>query len=205
LHQALYPLILTFVDQLGGANPLVPPFGEWGQQVSKETTNRSFDELARAVAEGSLSRRRALKLFAGTAIAALIPSRALADGRRRRRRNHHDDDECFVRICHVPFNHEKGKCDWANAETLFVRRRERRRHLKNHHCDRKGKCPPSKTSSSTTTGTPTTTTTTAGTPTTTTTTAGTPTTTTTTAGTPTTTTTTVGTPTTTTTTSGRPQ
>jgi hypothetical protein len=47
--------------------------------VSQQTTNRSFDDLARAVAEGSLSRRRVLKLFAGAAIAALIPSRALAD------------------------------------------------------------------------------------------------------------------------------
>jgi parallel beta-helix repeat protein len=47
--------------------------------VSQESTNRSFDDLARALAEGSLSRRRALKLFAGTALAALIPSRALAD------------------------------------------------------------------------------------------------------------------------------
>src|SRR5215208_5761990 len=44
-----------------------------------------------AVAEGSLSRRRALKLFAGTAIAALIPSRVLAD------------DDC-VKICHIPFD-----------------------------------------------------------------------------------------------------
>jgi hypothetical protein len=153
------------------------------------TRGPSFDELARAVADGSLSRRRALKLFAGTAIVSLIPSRALADGRRGQRKNHHDhhhDDECFVRICHVPFNYETRKCDWANAETLFVRKRERRRHLKNHHCDRKGKCPPNKTNTTTTT------------------TAGTPTTTTTTAGTPTTTTTTAGTPTTTTTTSGRP-
>ena len=56
--------------------------------MSKETTNRSFDDLARAMAEGSLSRRRALKLFAGTAIAALIPSRALAD----------DDDDCVLRL-----------------------------------------------------------------------------------------------------------
>jgi hypothetical protein len=61
--------------------------------VSQQTTNRSFDELARAMAEGSLSRRGALKLFAGTALAALIPSRALAD------------DEC-VRVCHVPFVRE---------------------------------------------------------------------------------------------------
>jgi hypothetical protein len=32
------------------------------------SSDRSFDDLARAVAEGSLSRRRALKLFAGTAL-----------------------------------------------------------------------------------------------------------------------------------------
>jgi hypothetical protein len=110
-----------------------------------------FDELARAVADGSLSRRRALKLFAGTAIASLIPSRALADGRSRRRRNHDDDDdECFVPVCHVPFDRETGLCDSANARTLFVRRHARRRHLKNHPCDFRGRCPRSTTSSSTT-------------------------------------------------------
>jgi hypothetical protein len=131
-----------------------------------------FDELARAVADGSLSRRRALKLFAGTAIASLIPSRALADGRSRRRRNHddedddgrsrrrrnhhhddhdnRDDDECFVPVCHVPFDRETGLCDSANARTLFVRRHARRRHLKNHPCDFRGRCPRSTTSSSTT-------------------------------------------------------
>jgi hypothetical protein len=57
--------------------------------MSLDTSDRSFDDLARGLAEGYLSRRRALKLFAGTAIAALIPSRALAD-------------DC-VRVCHVPF------------------------------------------------------------------------------------------------------
>ena len=41
--------------------------------MSEQTTNHSFDDLARAVAEGSLSRRGALKLIAGTALAALIP------------------------------------------------------------------------------------------------------------------------------------
>jgi hypothetical protein len=57
--------------------------------VSQETSNRSFDDLARALAEGSISRRRALKLFAGTAIAALIPARALAQQQK-------------VTICHKP-------------------------------------------------------------------------------------------------------
>ena len=109
------------------------------------TRGHSFDELARAVADGSLSRRRALKLFAGTAIASLIPSRALADDD-----DHDDDDECFVPVCHVPFDRVTGLCDEANARTLFVRRRARRRHLKNHSCDFKGKCT-RRTASSTTT------------------------------------------------------
>jgi hypothetical protein len=108
------------------------------------TRGHGFDELARAVADGSLSRRRALKLFAGTAIASLIPSRALADD------DDHDDDECFVPVCHVPFDRVTGVCDEANARTLFVRRRKRRRHLKNHRCDRKGKCPRSTRSTTTT-------------------------------------------------------
>jgi hypothetical protein len=94
--------------------------------VSQQTTNRSFDDLARAMAEGSLSRRGVLKLFAGTAIAALIPSRALAD-------------DC-VRVCHVPFNRETRECDVANARTLCVSRRERRRHLDEHRCDCRGRC-----------------------------------------------------------------
>jgi hypothetical protein len=96
--------------------------------VSRETANHSFDDLARAVAEGSLSRRRALKLFAGTAIAALIPSRALAG-----------DDEC-VRVCHVPFDPETEECDFAKAETRCVSRSRRRRHLENHPCDCRGRC-----------------------------------------------------------------
>ena len=53
------------------------------------SSDRSFDDLARAVAEGSISRRGALKLFAGSAIAALIPSRALAQQQK-------------VTICHKP-------------------------------------------------------------------------------------------------------
>jgi hypothetical protein len=72
------------------------------------TRGQGFDELARAVADGSLSRRRALKLFAGTAIASLIPSRALAD-------DDDHDDECFVPVCHVPFDRVTGLCDEARA------------------------------------------------------------------------------------------
>jgi hypothetical protein len=95
--------------------------------VSQQTSNRYFDDLARAVAEGSLSRGRVLKLFAGTALAVLIPSRALAD------------EDC-VRVCHVPFDRETEECDPANAVTRCVSRRERRRHLEKHPCDCQGRC-----------------------------------------------------------------
>jgi hypothetical protein len=107
--------------------------------VSQQTTNRSFDDLARALAEGSISRRRALKLFAGTALAALIPSRALAD------------DDC-VRVCHVPKT-ATGECDEANARTLCVSKRERRRHLNKHSCDTRGRCQTQTTTTSTSTST----------------------------------------------------
>ena len=62
--------------------------------MARETSERSFDELARGLAEGSISRRRALGLFAGSALAALLPStRAMAA------------ITCpsgTVKICHVP-------------------------------------------------------------------------------------------------------
>ena len=115
--------------------------------MSQQTTNRSFDELARALAEGSISRRRALKLFAGTAIAALIPSRALAD----------DDDDC-IRICHVPFDRQTGRCFFGQRENRCVPRSRLDEH-RNHPCDclhtRCRNCTrPPTTSTTTTTTTP---------------------------------------------------
>jgi hypothetical protein len=95
--------------------------------VSQETSNRTFDDLARALAEGSLSRRGVLKLIAGSALAALIPSRALAD------------EDC-VRVCHVPFDPDTEECDPSKAVTRCVSRRERRRHLEKHPCDCRGRC-----------------------------------------------------------------
>jgi hypothetical protein len=97
--------------------------------VSQQSTNRSFDDLARAVAEGSISRRRALRLFAGTALAALIPSRALAGD--------DDDDDC-IRICHIPF--DDGRCRLRRAETRCLSKEDAERHLKNHRCDCRGSC-----------------------------------------------------------------
>jgi hypothetical protein len=105
------------------------------------SSDRSFDDLARAVAEGSLSRRRALKLFAGTAIAALIPSRALAQQQK-------------VTICHKPGT--------PDEQTKAVSQSAVDRHLR--HGDRLGPCESPTTSTTetpttSTTETPTTTTT----------------------------------------------
>ena len=70
LRQALYPFTLIFVDQLGGANPLVPPFREREQRVSQETSNRYFDELA----SGSISRGRALRLMGAALLGGALAS-----------------------------------------------------------------------------------------------------------------------------------
>jgi hypothetical protein len=98
--------------------------------VSQETTNRSFDDLARALAEGSISRRRALKLFAGTALAALIPStRAMAA------------ITCppgTVKICHVP-QRADGTCRRGEAETRCLTPEAAARHA-GHPCDCCGGC-----------------------------------------------------------------
>jgi hypothetical protein len=107
--------------------------------VSQESTNRSFDDLARALAEGSISRRRALKLFAGSAIAALIPSRALAGGHGK---PEECDDPC---ICHRPPGNPQ------NAQTLCIPKKAREAHLKNHSLDTCGPC--GVTTGSTTTST----------------------------------------------------
>lgn len=96
--------------------------------MAREMSERSFDELARGLAEGSISRRRALGLFAGTAVAALFPStRALAD------------DHDGYTICHVPKT--PPNCDCTRARTRRgLSRRERNRHLRNHPCDSRGNC-----------------------------------------------------------------
>jgi hypothetical protein len=143
--------------------------------------DHTFDELARDLANGSISRRRALKLFVGVAIAAVIPSRAVAQQQK-------------VTICHKPGT--------PAEKTKEVPQSAVDGHL--GHGDHLGPCETTATTAAptttTTTAAPTTTTTTAA-PTTTTTTAA-PTTTTTTAA-PTTTTTTAA-PTTTTTTTRPP-
>jgi hypothetical protein len=93
------------------------------------TRGHGFDDLARALAEGSISRRGALKLFAGTALAALIPStRAMAT-------------TCppgTVKICHIP--RRDGTCKRSEAETRCVSPENATRHLTEHPCDCCGGC-----------------------------------------------------------------
>ena len=97
--------------------------------MAREMSERSFDDLARGLAEGSISRRRALGLFASSAIAALLPStRALAD-----------DDHDGYTVCHVPGR--PPNCECSRARTIRgLSRRERNRHLRNHPCDTRGNC-----------------------------------------------------------------
>jgi hypothetical protein len=102
--------------------------------VSQESTDRSFDDLARALAEGSISRRGALKLFAGSAIAALIPSRALAQQQK-------------VTICHKPGT--------PAEQTKEVPKSAVEGHL--GHGDQLGPCQTTTTTSTSTTSTSTTT------------------------------------------------
>ena len=98
--------------------------------MSQDTSNHSFDDLARGLAEGSISRRRALKLFAGTAIAALIPStRAMAA------------IPCppgTVKICHVP-QRADGTCRRGAAQTRCVSPEAAATHA-GHPCDCCGGC-----------------------------------------------------------------
>jgi hypothetical protein len=130
---------------------MTPEEHNGGQSPSESPTkvDHSFDDLARALAEGSISRRRALKLFAGSAIAALIPSRALAGG-------HGKPQECNDPcICHRPPGNPQ------NAQTLCLPKEAREAHLKNHSKDTCGPCggTTSSTSTTSTTETPTTSTT----------------------------------------------
>src|SRR5215213_7314789 len=94
------------------------------------SSDRTFDDLARALAEGSISRRRALKLFVGSALAALIPSRALAQPKK-------------VAICHKPGTPEE--------KTMEVPKSAVASHLR--HGGRLGPCGTTTTTSTSTTST----------------------------------------------------
>jgi hypothetical protein len=106
--------------------------------VSEDPTrSRSgFDELARGLVNGSLSRRRALKLFAATALSSLVPARFAAATPEK------------VTICHKPGT--------PAEKTMDVPVSALRGHL--GHGDTLGAC--GETTTTTTTEPPTSTTTT---------------------------------------------
>jgi hypothetical protein len=100
-----------------------------------------FDDLARGLADGSISRRGALKLFAGSALAALIPSRALAQQQK-------------VTICHKPGTPDQKTIEVSNSAL----------HGHQAHGDTLGACGESTTTTTTAAPTTTTTSTTSTTP-----------------------------------------
>jgi hypothetical protein len=93
--------------------------------------SNSFDELARNLASGSLSRRRALKLFAAAVVGALVPSRALAVP------GPCPPNSNKVTICHRPPGNP------SNEQTLCVGTNAAQGHFSNHPGDTPGECPPS--------------------------------------------------------------
>src|SRR5215213_3028556 len=117
--------------------------------MSPEARERSFDELAKGLAEGSISRRRALKLFAGTVIGALVPARAFASSGKgpHGAGGKKQEQKC---ICHRPPGNP------LNQKTLCLPKKAAEAHLKNHPEDTWGPC--SGTTSTSTTTTPTSTT-----------------------------------------------
>jgi hypothetical protein len=106
--------------------------------VSEDPTRGrpDFDELARGLVNGSLSRRRALKLFVATALGSLVPARFAAA-----------KPEKFP-ICHKPGT--------PAEKTLYLPESALRGHL--GHGDTLGECGETTTTTTTPTTTSTTTT-----------------------------------------------
>jgi hypothetical protein len=93
-----------------GLIPIVPPFGEWGQRVSQETTSSYFDELAKGLANGTISRRQALRWMGGALVGgvlASIPGVALAQ---------QGGNSACDEFCHENFSgRAAGRCASAGA------------------------------------------------------------------------------------------
>ena len=92
--------------------------------------SHSFDELARGLASGGLSRRRALKIFAAAVVGALVPTPALAVP------GPCPPNSDKVTICHRPPGNP------SNAQTLCVGAPAAERHFAEHELDTPGACPP---------------------------------------------------------------
>src|SRR5918995_503304 len=73
-----------------------------GGRVSQQTTNRSFDELAKGLATGTLSRGKAIRWMGGALLGAAlasVPGVAWADDCRRLGRECRRDSQCCSRNC----------------------------------------------------------------------------------------------------------
>jgi hypothetical protein len=94
---------------------LVSPFRERGQRVSLQTTNRTFDDLARGLASGDMSRRRAIGLMGAAlvegALASLGIGEAAADQCKRNGKACKKDKQCCSGNC------EGGTCAPACVPT----------------------------------------------------------------------------------------
>jgi len=73
-----------------------------GAQVSEDTSNHSFDELAKGLATGTLSRGKAIRLVGGALLGAALgsfPGVAWADDCRRLGRECRRDSQCCSKNC----------------------------------------------------------------------------------------------------------
>jgi hypothetical protein len=123
--------------------------------VSEDPTRgrqESFDELARGLANGTINRRRALKLFAATALGSLIPARfAFADPPG----NPHPCPPPGKPSHKVCICHNTGSAN-NPVVRICVDEHAANAHITNHgdtYCDKYGKCPkkpPKKTTTTTT-------------------------------------------------------
>jgi hypothetical protein len=123
LRHVLYSLILPFVDQRGEASSISPALRDGGQQVSQDTSNHSFDELARGLASGTLSRGKALKVMGAALVGGALGSLggvASAD-----QGDQGENEECKPEGKKCKNNHQccSGKCEGGTcqpAETQFT-------------------------------------------------------------------------------------
>ena len=108
--------------------------------------DRRFDQLAKAIAGETGSRREAIGLVAGSAAAAMLGllgvkettsarrrNRDKDDRRNRNRRRNRDRDK-EVRICHCPDSNPQ------NCSNKRFKAKKAKRHLKQHPNDYRGKC-----------------------------------------------------------------
>jgi hypothetical protein len=106
--------------------------------------DRRFDHLAKVIAGEAGSRREALGLAVGSAAAALLgffgvtetseARRRNRDGDRDRNRRRRNDGDKKVKVCHCSGTNND------NCKTKKVSKKTRKRHLRRHPNDHKGKC-----------------------------------------------------------------